>query len=310
MKKSEQGFKILSSNSGFKGKGVLEDSDSEIEITGPPLPPVFAKPRPFGVKERGLATGNASGIAASGRLSASGITFNKPISSSSEAPVNAIFGYEYVDDEGKSSQDKDNAYIDWRVDGVFYKISYHKSQADHMKAGRVSNEAGKMGRKTAGKDERITGFFGDEDAEELAPGVAVVATPRKEATVSEGIKESPRYVAASVKSDYTPIVWPAGTYEIVLLMDNREKLNNSDRQAFFKESFHRKGISFMVEQLQVGDFLWVARKKGGGDPTLIVLDFIMERKASYDLVSSITGSRFKEQKFRIKEAGMSTILTE
>jgi ERCC4-type nuclease len=62
-------------------------------------------------------------------------------------------------------------------------------------------------------------------------------------------------------------------------MDNREKLNNSDRQSFFKDSFNRKGIAFMVEQLQVGDFLWVARKKAkDGDPTLIVLDYIMERK--------------------------------
>jgi ERCC4-type nuclease len=63
------------------------------------------------------------------------------------------------------------------------------------------------------------------------------------------------------------------------MMDNREKLNNADRQVFFKDSFIRKKIPFTVETLQVGDFLWVARKKAkDGDPTLIVLDFVMERK--------------------------------
>lgn len=66
---------------------------------------------------------------------------------------------------------------------------------------------------------------------------------------------------------------------MVLLVDSREKVNRVDRSAFFVEQFVPKGVACTVDTLQVGDFLWVARKKHDRqDPTMIVLDFVIERK--------------------------------
>jgi len=89
-------------------------------------------------------------------------------------------------------------------------------------------------------------------------------------------------------------------------MDSREKIKNAGAdRSFFCDEFTRRGVKCFTTTLEIADFLWVAKQKNNdGDPTLIVLDFLVERKASFDLVSSIKDNRFKEQKFRMQNSGI------
>jgi hypothetical protein len=192
---------------GFKGKGMFdEDSESDLEIID--VPPVFAVPRAV----------NKPVASASGAP----YTYKAPVASSSKAstaftPIDAVFGYEYVDEDGKPSKNKNKALIEFDVEGVLYKITYHMSQARHVKAGRVMNA------EMAGADGRIVGWFSDVDAADSAPGINMVEkmetreTPRKEvrkesrgfvqASPKYVVVESPKYVMPeSPKGDYKPIV--------------------------------------------------------------------------------------------------------
>ncbi len=51
--------------------------------------------------------------------------------------------------------------------------------------------------------------------------------------------------------------------------------------------------------LTLGDFMWVYKNK--------VLNFIMERKKADDLASSIIDGRYKDQKYRLKNCGISNV---
>lgn len=54
--------------------------------------------------------------------------------------------------------------------------------------------------------------------------------------------------------------------------------------------------------LSVGDFLWVIDSKPRGT---LVLDYIIERKLADDLAASISDGRYKQQKYRLKNSGIS-----
>jgi len=86
---------------------------------------------------------------------------------------------------------------------------------------------------------------------------------------------------------------PPGTYTIQLVMDNREIHSQVDRDRLERE-IGEAGIEYIVRPLDVGDALWIA--KSGGEE--YVLDYVVERKRMDDLVQSITGGRFHEQKVR------------
>lgn len=94
---------------------------------------------------------------------------------------------------------------------------------------------------------------------------------------------------------FDPIVWPAGSYEIILLLDTREVKSQRDRSGFFDRL---KTVGVRVEQraLPVGDMLWIARVKGGLAEDECVLDFVVERKRLDDLTNSVRDGRFREQK--------------
>lgn len=62
-----------------------------------------------------------------------------------------------------------------------------------------------------------------------------------------------------------------------------------------------KGVNVERRSLELGDVAWVAKRKGIYNQThtefsMVVLDFIVERKRLDDLVSSLTDGRFHEQK--------------
>ena len=54
-----------------------------------------------------------------------------------------------------------------------------------------------------------------------------------------------------------------------------------------------------MTNLTLGDFVWTYKNK--------VLDFIVERKKADDLASSIIDGRYKDQKYRLLNCGISNI---
>lgn len=97
--------------------------------------------------------------------------------------------------------------------------------------------------------------------------------------------------------------WPRGSFEIVLLVDVREIRSREDRN-YLSERLDQLGITSEVRNLELGDFVWVARKKRDQialptDTEEVVLDTLIERKREDDLIASISDGRFREQKHRI-----------
>ncbi|KAJ1021261.1 hypothetical protein NDA18_005502 [Ustilago nuda] len=113
-------------------------------------------------------------------------------------------------------------------------------------------------------------------------------------------------------STLEPEVLKAGSYTIHLLVDNRERHRPGRRQE--KEPIAtlllERGIDTETRALQVGDAVWIARRKhrSGLEADEVVLDHIVERKRLDDLTSSILDGRWKEQKFRLSCSGLSKVL--
>ncbi|KAF7488363.1 Crossover junction endonuclease MUS81 [Sarcoptes scabiei] len=106
-------------------------------------------------------------------------------------------------------------------------------------------------------------------------------------------------------------VMEAGTYDIVLCIDSRERYSTNQgnqNRAAFASALQRKDINVEIRTLPVGDFVWIAKKKSSNATDLIrrelVLDYIIERKRIDDLASSIKDSRWQEQKFRLLNSGL------
>lgn len=95
---------------------------------------------------------------------------------------------------------------------------------------------------------------------------------------------------------FDPILFPAGSFDIVLILDNRERAYE-DRDYIFTE-LQEKGVSVEQRALVLGDVLWIARRKVPlpNAANECVLGYILERKRLDDLCQSIIGGRFHEQK--------------
>lgn len=90
----------------------------------------------------------------------------------------------------------------------------------------------------------------------------------------------------------------AGTYDLILVIDQREKIDIIDFEGSIKKE---------TRTLACGDFIWVARPKGinPGDRTKdLILDYVVERKRLDDLASSIFDGRFEQQKQRLLNSGI------
>ncbi|XBW36773.1 hypothetical protein QEN19_002350 [Hanseniaspora menglaensis] len=94
--------------------------------------------------------------------------------------------------------------------------------------------------------------------------------------------------------------WSCKSYEIILLIDTREIRSVQDRD-FFTSELSKKGVKVETRQLNLGDFIWIARhietKKE------VFLNCIIERKRIDDLCNSIRDRRFYEQKQRLNKTG-------
>lgn len=96
------------------------------------------------------------------------------------------------------------------------------------------------------------------------------------------------------------IVFPAGSYEIVLILDTREIESKSNRDRF-AEKLAEKGVNLQTRALRLGDVCWVAKRFDGigGEEDECVLDYVLERKRLDDLCSSIRDGRYNEQCVRL-----------
>ncbi|KAI8967172.1 hypothetical protein BDF20DRAFT_902126 [Mycotypha africana] len=110
----------------------------------------------------------------------------------------------------------------------------------------------------------------------------------------------------------------SGEYEIVLVVDNREIQMKGNRE-YFQENLTRKGIQCITRAMDLGDVVWIARRKEKSNNSSssqtqlqqaeeLVLDYIVERKRLDDLVSSIKDGRFTEQKTRLKRSGVEKVI--
>ncbi|KAF5094579.1 hypothetical protein D0Z00_003492 [Geotrichum galactomycetum] len=99
--------------------------------------------------------------------------------------------------------------------------------------------------------------------------------------------------------------WPAGSYTISLIIDNREVRSSGDRN-FFRDELERLGIMPRVEALSVGDAVWIAQHNT--TKKVAVIDYILERKRVDDLISSIKDGRFTEQKARLRRSGLTNVI--
>lgn len=125
----------------------------------------------------------------------------------------------------------------------------------------------------------------------------------------------------NMSSSLDPIKIRPGTFEIHMLLDNREVRTTRDRDYIARELRNKHDIIADVRPLPLGDVLWVARMKpphcaalkrqnlGDSDEgsSEIVLDHIVERKRLDDLISSLRDGRLHEQKFRLKRSGMKHV---
>ncbi len=94
------------------------------------------------------------------------------------------------------------------------------------------------------------------------------------------------------------VPFPAGSYEIILIMDCREIRKKRDVDAM-TQGLLDKGVKVELRALQIGDVAWVARDVSGarkGEDAECVLDFVVERKRLDDLVQSIKDGRYEDQK--------------
>lgn len=86
--------------------------------------------------------------------------------------------------------------------------------------------------------------------------------------------------------------------DLVLVIDSREIKSRTCR-SFFQNYFDSKDIKYDTRLLEIGDFAWIKNE--------MICDFIVERKCGSDFVSSLSDGRFKEQKNRLKDTGISNI---
>lgn len=99
-----------------------------------------------------------------------------------------------------------------------------------------------------------------------------------------------------------------GEYEIVLVLDNREVQMKTDR-AYFQRKLAEKGVKCVTRSLDLGDVIWVARKKNSSnDSEELFLDYVIERKRLDDLITSIKDGRYVEQKTRLRVCGAEKVI--
>lgn len=90
--------------------------------------------------------------------------------------------------------------------------------------------------------------------------------------------------------------WPPGSFELVLVLDNREVREKRDRQ-YIQDGLEANGVTIETRALPVGDVLWLLRRRGqpASDDDLVA-GSVIERKRMDDLLASMKDGRLREQR--------------
>lgn len=110
------------------------------------------------------------------------------------------------------------------------------------------------------------------------------------------------------------LLLPPGSFTIELILDSREVRSSKDRE-YIANQLIKKGINPQIRALELGDATWVAKCKDpnflssyGEEGDEVMLDWIVERKRTDDLIGSIKDGRFHEQKFRLRRSGIKNVI--
>ncbi|KZO91964.1 restriction endonuclease-like protein [Calocera viscosa TUFC12733] len=103
---------------------------------------------------------------------------------------------------------------------------------------------------------------------------------------------------------FQPTVISANTYDIILLLDNREIGRYGNRDAL-RDGLEKLKVPVEQRALAVGDTVWIARSRE--NERECVLNWIVERKRLDDLCASIKDSRFQDQKHRLYQSGLTHV---
>ena len=124
----------------------------------------------------------------------------------------------------------------------------------------------------------------------------------------------------AVLPSFAPILLPASSFTVHLVLDTREVRTKTDRD-YIAEQLNKLGIKSICRALPLGDALWIAKLSPSSKHVLtsgnigddgegrdeIMLDHIIERKRLDDLIGSIKDGRFHEQKFRLRRSGVKNV---
>lgn len=97
-------------------------------------------------------------------------------------------------------------------------------------------------------------------------------------------------------TSYVVDEWPADSFIVKLVIDNREVASKNDRTGLVND-LRNLGLDLDVQSLSLGDCVWVAEHRRSGRRA--VLDWILERKTLADLRASIHDGRYHDQKRRL-----------
>ena len=119
-----------------------------------------------------------------------------------------------------------------------------------------------------------------------------------------------------------PLVLPGGSFDLILVIDQREALSHKDQSAILTSQLLARKIPFTFRTLPIGDFVWICkgRTNNTGRRYLsykflylylfseeVTLDYVVERKREDDFISSILDGRYEEQKVRFIHAFLATL---
>ncbi|RMD41443.1 hypothetical protein DV735_g3704, partial [Chaetothyriales sp. CBS 134920] len=145
--------------------------------------------------------------------------------------------------------------------------------------------------------------------------------PRQRPLKRTGVPKSPVTLGQTgLQSTSETIILPPDSFDVRLVLDNREVRTSTDRD-YVSQELKKLGVSPITRALPLGDMVWIAQVKAefagalqrlniddeeqeDGSSAEVVLEHIVERKRRDDFISSIKDGRFHEQKFRLKKSGI------
>ncbi|XP_066248674.1 crossover junction endonuclease MUS81 isoform X2 [Euwallacea similis] len=112
--------------------------------------------------------------------------------------------------------------------------------------------------------------------------------------------------SSSVESTFEDFTMVPFSFDVILYVDNCETSgsSNSENDDILVQ-LSKSGIKYEVQDLKVGDFVWICRDRVARNE--LVLPYIIERKRMDDFGHSIKDQRYYEQKFRLKHSGIENL---